>query len=149
MGKPWEQIEGETDAAYVRFLAYRNLGPNRSMLRAYYSHESIAEGSRKKPSVPGNWQDDSTTYDWVARSQAWDIENLITQGERIITKYISTLDALTDKTLTYLTDATNQPDSWESAVKALELISKIVSGDSANELYRHRATWARDGENSS
>lgn len=145
MGKPWEQLENESDAAYVRFLAYRNLGPARSIERAAQSVEKRS----KSQSVSGQWYADSTTFDWVARAQAWDIENLITQGERIITKYISTLDALTDKTLAYLADATNQPDSWESAVKALELISKIVSGDSASELYRHRATWARDGENNS
>ncbi len=140
--KPWDKQLDESDAAYSRFLTYRNLGPARSIDAAYFE---AAKGDKKQQEVEvsgrasGQWMRDSVTYRWVERSQAWDIENLVVHGERIITAYLASLDNITRKTLAYLTDESNQPDNWESAVKTLELISKVVSGESAAELYRARS----------
>jgi hypothetical protein len=135
--KLWDKQPDESDAAYSRFLTYRNLGPARSIESAFAIQTESKE--IKRDQVSSQWRRDSVSYQWVERSQAWDIENLVVHGERIITAYLASLDNITRKTLAYLTDESNQPDNWESAVKTLELISKVVSGESAAELYRARS----------
>jgi hypothetical protein len=39
----WEQHEGESDEAYVRFQYYRHLGPTRSLTTAYYRYINSGE----------------------------------------------------------------------------------------------------------
>lgn len=128
---------------------YRNLGLSRSLSAAATFirsdvPESEAVKSRKKPQIPGNIQDESAKYQWVERARAWDIETLQLYGDRIIIAYLAGLDALARKALDYLADESNKLDNWESAVRYLELIGKIVNGETANNLYRARATWDRD-----
>lgn len=65
---PWEQRDAESSAAFAAFLAYRNLGPGRSLSKAW----EASKGDRKGIGVPGQWRQWSVTHRWIDRSRAWD-----------------------------------------------------------------------------
>jgi hypothetical protein len=46
----WEQLKDENNLHYSWFLAYRNLGPTRTLERAY----RVIKGD-ETVSLPGNW----------------------------------------------------------------------------------------------
>jgi hypothetical protein len=61
--KPWEQMSGESGAAYAAFLTYRELGPTRSFVgaaRVVGRHESLLR----------RW---ATRYRWRERAWLWDL----------------------------------------------------------------------------
>lgn len=71
MSKPWEQQEGEPNDWYVKFDAFRLLGPNRSLTGAYNKlrHD---EGKPKAKSSPPTWRKAANAWNWEARALAWD-----------------------------------------------------------------------------
>lgn len=77
----WERQEGEGGRAYAAFCAYRDLGPTRTMNRAYTVHIrerveageiSAQRGARLRPEASGRWQAWSTAWSWGKRAQAYD-----------------------------------------------------------------------------
>jgi hypothetical protein len=68
--KEWNRLQQEPGNWYSRFLIFRDMGPERTLLGAVHK----AEKSRKKQStrVPGAWNDASDKYQWKARAEAWD-----------------------------------------------------------------------------
>lgn len=63
MNASWERQPKETEAAYVAFCAYRDLGVDRSLSAAYSD-----AGKR----APGQWAKWSSANIWVARAEAYD-----------------------------------------------------------------------------
>jgi hypothetical protein len=63
MSASWERQPGETEAAYVAFCSYRDLGAERSLNAAYST-----DGKR----APGQWAKWSAQNQWVARAEAYD-----------------------------------------------------------------------------
>lgn len=61
---PWERQAGETSKAYAAFCAYRDLGPSRSIPKAYQTHTNLGHFTTLKA-----W---SAEYNWVERAQAYD-----------------------------------------------------------------------------
>ena len=65
----WERMAGEPVKAYAAFCVYRDLGPNRSIDKAYWStreqHENGKRASRR-------WTMWSSAYSWRSRAEAWD-----------------------------------------------------------------------------
>ena len=90
---PWDQLPNEPLTSYRRFLVYRNLGPGRSLDRAY---EAI-KGSKKQPS--GYFAKISGKFDWERRATAWDIENMADQGARTAVNFVKTLEILAAKAI--------------------------------------------------
>jgi hypothetical protein len=64
-----ERLPDESAAAYARFLAYRNLGPARTLDAAYRAFRGVPEGS-KRCRRPGQWQRESVQFNWAARALA-------------------------------------------------------------------------------
>lgn len=72
--QPWEQQPGESSEAYAAFRAYRDLGPDRSILKAYAQLRPKA-GSRKAPApanAPGSWKRWAQQWRWKERVEAYD-----------------------------------------------------------------------------
>jgi hypothetical protein len=65
----WEQLTGETGAAYAAFCAYRDYGPDRNIRRAMETAEKD-EGKRKKRY--GMWRAWSTQFRWRQRAADYD-----------------------------------------------------------------------------
>lgn len=62
--KLWEQREGETGRAFAAFVAYRDMGVERSLAKV---------GQMLDKSVNALWEW-SSKYEWVVRVVAWDAE---------------------------------------------------------------------------
>lgn len=120
---PWDQQPGEPPEAYARFLVYRNLGVGRSIPKARGRSRKKAEGSS------GTWNDDCAAYNWVARSRAWDVENLRQHGAQLAVIWANCVIAAAEKALAALRDPKCKPKDFDSAVAAVEKLSKFVSAD--------------------
>lgn len=77
MSSLWEQWDDETSKAYEAFVAYRDLGVERSIDRAY---AALSSKRRKKSAkrastrAPRHWGTWSVRFAWVDRATAWDRE---------------------------------------------------------------------------
>jgi hypothetical protein len=77
--RPWEQLPNETEYAFASFLAYLNLGPNRTVRAAFHTlDESGSIGCQIKMLYKH-----STTFKWAYRAEAWDRKNLRIESKRI------------------------------------------------------------------
>jgi hypothetical protein len=122
--KPWEQLDTESNAAYARFLAYRNLGPTRSLDRAY----QVTKG-KEALQAPGSWAKESERFSWVDRATAWDIDNLLGQGERAATLYMGIVERYVERLYTFLEQPGVQPNDFDSVTKSIELLHKLLPGE--------------------
>jgi len=65
--RPWDRQPGDTDAAWRAFQSYRDLGPDRTLDRAYqhrYGHE--------RASAAGHFREWARHNAWVDRTRAYD-----------------------------------------------------------------------------
>ncbi len=78
----WEQQPSETDKWYGRFQIYLNLGPMRTVARAYLQAMGEPPESKRQPST--DWKYYATQARWRERAQAWDAyqRNLLALSER-------------------------------------------------------------------
>lgn len=70
--RPWERRKQESGKAYVAFLAYRDLGPDRSLDKAYASQTGQELNGRRASRHWSQWAKD---FDWVRRAEHWDVHN--------------------------------------------------------------------------
>lgn len=67
---PWERRPGEPGRWYACLEAYRLLGPQRTIEKAY---QQLAQSAGKKPSHPSQtWYAMAKRWEWQARAEAWD-----------------------------------------------------------------------------
>lgn len=64
MAAPWERREGETDPAWAAFIAYRDMGLDRSTAK-------VSRQVGKNKGLMDRW---SSRHGWVERVAAWDAE---------------------------------------------------------------------------
>lgn len=75
MSNEWDRRSNEPPKAFRAFTIYRDMGPSRSIDKAYLSFSQQHTAIEKQPSgkrAAGIWQDWSRTYDWVKRAAAYD-----------------------------------------------------------------------------
>ena len=64
----WTRQEGETATAYAAFCTYRDLGPRRSLAKAY-GHQ---KGTKRAQQASGHWKRWYRTKNWKNRAEAYD-----------------------------------------------------------------------------
>jgi len=112
--RPWEQLPNETDYAFASFLAYLNLGPNRTVRAAFQTlDESGSIGCQIKMIYKL-----STTFKWAYRAEAWDRKNLRIESKRI-RKELKNTFLKTHKNRLEMRDKAS-----EIAMKTIGIISK-------------------------
>jgi hypothetical protein len=72
-GQPWDRQAGEPLAAYLKFLTYRHLGPQRTLLKAYHAQRA-GRGLAATAYLPGRWTRLSSRWQWRRRARSWDWE---------------------------------------------------------------------------
>lgn len=76
--RPWDRLPDEDHGWYQRFLKYRDLGADRSLLGLYNDwreEQSAGKVRRKKAtSVSAAWVNKAKTWNWRERAEAWDME---------------------------------------------------------------------------
>jgi hypothetical protein len=60
--RPWDRESGENEEAWAAFLAYRDMGPSRTL-------EGVGKLLDKSWRLCGRW---SSRWKWIARCEAWD-----------------------------------------------------------------------------
>ena len=65
--QPWDKYEHESSRAYAAFCAYRDLGAERSIDRAFH-----AAGGQTEARAPRRWFGWSQQFQWAKRVEAWD-----------------------------------------------------------------------------
>lgn len=67
----WERLPGEPARWYRRFVLYRDLGPQRTLVEA---HAAAARAEcLAQPRLPARWVQIAATWRWEERAQAWDL----------------------------------------------------------------------------
>lgn len=67
--KPWDQQEKEPDEYYRKFLIFRDLGSERTLLNA----QTLEEPNRTRPEASSAWKRMSSNWNWLARADAYDL----------------------------------------------------------------------------
>jgi hypothetical protein len=137
MADLWEQQSDEPDESYGRFLIYRGLGPGRSIASAYAHYLNTFRNATprpKTPQVPGHWSDDSAKWKWIDRAHAWDVSVLRTYGERLVVRFIGSLDKLAEKTAEALAKDNCRPKRWADVLSAINVLAAYVTPDAAKAL---------------
>ncbi len=67
--KPWDRIDGESEAAYRRFVLYLRLGKGRTLHALWQQVE--AERTAKR-TFPRSWSMLARKHEWDARAKEWD-----------------------------------------------------------------------------
>jgi hypothetical protein len=152
MGEVWEQLEGEPDAAYARFLSYRNLGPARSLNLAYQvrrgpSREgpSVA-GRRQKASkggqrAPGSWYQECVRFDWKRRAEAWDVHTFMGTGEQAVVMMVNLIHDFAARTLAAV--AKREPVTWSEVRESLNALAALIPQASITRLHARLDQEAR------
>jgi len=74
--QPWQRQKDESFKAYAAFVAYRDLGVDRSIDKAYAAKRAAQQQPNDKPTSSGRasryWAEWSTRYNWVERAMAYD-----------------------------------------------------------------------------
>lgn len=127
MAELWEQQDGESDAAYSRFLIYRNLGITRSLDRAYQSTLADSDATkRNKTRANGTWTQELSKYEWQKRADAWDIWTLTEVGQRVVAKYVNALDLAFQSIIDQLASGKIKPRTWGAIVESLTIIGNFI-----------------------
>ena len=131
--QPWDQREGESDAAYARFLHYLNLGSTRSLNAAYVAYSEVSKGGERCQRAPGSWQAESVEKDWVKKANSWDVQQLKEKGEQAVKLYFDCLHKITSKTLSELEQETVVPKTWGELLMTFDKLSQWMGAIDAIE----------------
>lgn len=78
--QPYDRLQNESDLQWMAFCCYRDLGLERSLIKAYtdYRKRKVHQGTSKHdriPSqVPSSFKEWCKIYDWDDRARVWDSE---------------------------------------------------------------------------
>jgi len=142
--KPWDQLPDEPITAYRRFMIYRDLGPLRTIEKAYKAFKGNAKHSN---SVPGMWGKDSVDYNWLNRATFWDIEMMSEHGTQAVINWVLSLVELSEQTLEEMQSGRLKPRSFEQVLGALDVLGKFVTPETVEAAREFaRGNFGRDND---
>jgi hypothetical protein len=144
---PWNRRKGEPDSAYTHFLLYRNLGPARSIDRAYAAYQATSQTDEaaaddeaakrgKTRRAPGNWWEEAATYDWGRRAAAWDLAVLADTGRSAIVTFTTVLEKVSVRCLAAVVDGEIAPDSWGKLIETINTLGLLIPSDLIRDVAR-------------
>ncbi len=71
--EPWERQPGETNENFARFRTYRDMGPTRSVNKAYRAYYNKPDVPADR--IPSTFSTIASKWEWNERARAWDMEN--------------------------------------------------------------------------
>jgi hypothetical protein len=134
-------MQGEPQEDFSHFLAYRNLGPGRSIDAAYFCSKVSPRSKRKRTPLAkrasGKWMEASAKWHWPDRAIAWDIENLEVQGRAVVTMYFAALQKAALKILVALDGKNIRPKGWQGVLDGLHELSNVIPPETVAALRAH------------
>lgn len=138
---PWERLEGEPAAAYARFLVYRNLGPTRTLQRAWEAHLQAGRRGRggrnrtKSDAEPAThrsstWAANAVAFQWSERAREWDIAMLSQVGAEAVVDFVNILRLYAARTLEALNDGgAIKPDGFGQITAAVNTLGALIPAE--------------------
>jgi hypothetical protein len=126
----WAQLPGESGDAYARFLIFRNLGPRRSLRRAYHHYLTVHDGftgGKERLHVPGQWCADSADHFWIDRAAAWDVRNLTAYGARLASLHVQSITSIAEKNARYARKLKPGDDGWAGLVASVKVVGEYLT----------------------
>jgi hypothetical protein len=125
---PWDRQPGESDKQYGHFLAYRDLGPARTVGRAYRRATNQGEFTRGQGAkrAPGFFRRLAQRWRWQERAGAWDVRNLQRYGERVAPLYVAMLERLAACGLKAAARHRPGQPEWEQVLATAALLGKLL-----------------------
>lgn len=136
--REWDQQRGESDKHYAMFLAYRNLGPSRTIYRAFIASGKVSKSADRR--APNNWVAPANKFRWAERAAAWDVEMLLLHGQQTVAAIIALLHELATTALMALRDDTTEPKR-QDAISIWKEIAPYASPEAVERM----ANRAPDG----
>lgn len=124
---PWDQQASESDTQYAQFLTYRDLGPSRSLRRAYrlcFQRDERAGRAPKGPS--GAFKEAATRHRWAERAGAWDLRNLRAYGRRVAPLFVHSLELLARKGEAAARRFRPGEPGWSDVLATANLLGKLL-----------------------
>ena len=122
--KIWEQRTDEPDRAYACFLVYLQLGPGRSLERAY---QSASARNRKKTQASGTWTYYSTQYSWIERAAAYDVDMLSQHGTEVVINWVQSLVKLSELAFEKITSGTVEIRNLGQLLEVINVLGNFVT----------------------
>src|SRR5262249_19161052 len=131
--QPWDRRRGESNSAYAHFLLYRNLGPARSIDRAYAAYQATSEVNDiatdedaarrgKTRRAPGNWWKEAAAYEWESRAAAWDVAVLADTGRRAVAAFCALVEQTSLRCLAAVLNGEIAPEDWTKLIKTIRTL---------------------------
>jgi hypothetical protein len=125
--RPWDQWPNEPAGAYKRFVVFRELGPGRSLNRAYQEFLRLSgvtkgvEGRR----APGCWQRYAEEWSWAERCHGFDIASFAARGQKVVVLYLECILEATRKLLRGIQNGRG-PVTEAEINDALETLARLI-----------------------
>lgn len=141
----WEKMQGEPAEHYVWFLAYRNLGPGRSVDAAYKLTVRKGLKKQKPKTASGKWSEACADWNWPERAVQWDIAMLTDAGLKVMAIFTASLEAYAAKVLAALQDERNRPRGWTGAVEGMRTLANFIPPETFQALCAHTGSLGAGG----
>lgn len=127
--KVWDQLEGEPNEAYARFLVYRDLGPNRSVILAYDSFRPNAPQSKENPtrSASRAWWENYRVFRWKGRALAWDVSQLANAVPEAATTIFRLISETAKACLAEIANGNIKPQSFAELKEMVVILGGFIS----------------------
>jgi hypothetical protein len=153
--KLWDQLDGEEQADYDRFLLYRDTGPGRSLDCTYLewrlAHATVNGEGALAPGengcrAPGSWQRVAREFRWFQRARAFDVHGFATDGQDTILAAYRYILRLALRGMASLDEDGHKPGSpeWDAHLKTVSTIVNLIPQASIEALLRARDAPAPD-----
>ena len=135
--KSWEHQPDEPEDAFDRFVYYRDLGPTRSIDKAWRAWRLTAENA--SPGITdrradGHWRSDSVEHSWRTRARDYDAHRFRTTNSAVLQKFTENLHSLTLGVGIALEEI--RPQTFKEICYAIRLLSRIIPQETVTVLLR-------------
>ena len=137
--KTWEQLENEPDRAYARFLVYLHLGPSRSLQDAI----KATKGNERQS---GQWGRDSSTYNWLSRATAYDINVLAPKlGTEVVINWSIAAQELSKQLVQEIMGGKLRPKNFDQALELFNVLSSLVTPETLQAVQQSVGSYFDNG----
>jgi hypothetical protein len=147
---PWDKQPAESEQLYIRFLMYRNLGPTRTLRKAWFkwlAEQDLLPESKedqKKLQVSSTWAQPCALHKWAARAAAWDISNMTAYGSRTAVCYAMTMSDVSVKVSQAVKVHKPGDHEWTHILNTLRVLAEYLSPEVVNGIREGNAQLSRD-----
>ena len=135
--KSWEQQPDEPDGSFDRFVYYRDLGPTRSIDRAWRAWQMTGENAAPRNAdrrADGHWTKDSVEHSWRQRAREYDAHKFRTTNSDVLQKFTENLRDLALGVGVALEEI--RPQTFKEICYAIRILSKLIPPETVNVLLR-------------